>query len=89
MDNSVKDIPYVAYESGLDRLERSNKRSHLLNLVLCILLLCSWIGFFVYESQFETVAETTTTQEVMQDTENGDNQFVGGDYYGEADNTHS
>lgn len=61
------------------RMDRTNKRSHVLNVILAILLITSWAGFLWYESQFELVTETTT-QEVWQETDGGDNQFVGGDY---------
>lgn len=65
------------------QMERTIKRLWVLCIVLCVLLAASWTGFFIYESQFEYVAETT--QEVTQ-TADGDNHFVGGDYHGYADN---
>ena len=60
----------------------SNKRMFRLNILLVILLFASWVGFFVYESQFEDVV-TTETQEVEQHADgSGNNSFVGGDIYG-------
>lgn len=76
------EVPYLVHEGDMARMERTNKRSHILNIILAILLIASWGGFLWYESQFELVAETTT-QEVWQETDGGDNQFVGGDYNGD------
>ena len=61
-------------------MERTIRRFWILTILLAVLLAGSWIGFFVYESQFETVS-----QEVKQDADNGTNNFVGGDYYGQSD----
>ena len=76
------EVPYIVHEGDMARMERTNKRSHILNVILAVLLICSWAGFLLYESQFELVTETTT-QEVWQETDGGDNQFVGGDYNGD------
>lgn len=78
-------VPYLVHESDMARMERANRRSHVLCIVLAVVLLLSWIGFAVYESQFETVTETTT-QEVWQEADgNGSNRFIGGNNYGETE----
>ena len=77
----VQPVPFIVHEADMARMERTNKRSNVLCIILAVLLLTSWGGFIWYESQFETVTETTT-QEVWQETDDGDNQFVGGDYNG-------
>jgi hypothetical protein len=65
------------------RQDIANRRSFVINIILIVLLLASWIGFFIYESQFEVTS--TTTQEVEQVADgDSDNSFVGGDYYGSA-----
>lgn len=61
---------------------RREKRFVAIIVLLIILLVGSNIGWLVYESQFEVVEETNTT--VEQDAENGKNNFIGGDYYGET-----
>lgn len=81
-------VPFTVHELDMARLERSNKRSFILNVILVVALFLSWIGFMVYESQFETIPQVT--QDVWQESEDGGsnyNRFVGGDDYGEA--THS
>lgn len=83
----VKDVSYIVYESTLARFDRVIKRLWIVILVLVFLLLGTNLAWLYYETQFEEVEQTTTTtQEVKQDTKDGgDNSFIGGDNYGEAD----
>ena len=78
-------VSRYAMEELSARQDIANRRSFVINIILIILLLASWIGFFVYESQFEDQA---ITQEISQDTDGGDNSYsgdiIGGDYYGET-----
>lgn len=64
----MKDVPYIAYESELSRLERIIKRQFAL-IVITLVLLIGTNGVWIwYESQFEeVVTTTTTTQDVQQD----------------------
>lgn len=82
MENKVADVPYIVHEADMARQERTIKRLWIVILVLIALLAGSNGAWIWYESQFEVTE--TITQEVTQDSENGSNQFVGGDYYGEA-----
>ena len=61
------------------QMERTIRRLWILCIVLTALLVGSNIAWFVYESQFETVSQTTT-QEVQQENDNGNNIMVGRDY---------
>lgn len=81
-------VEYVVHEGILWRMERTQKRLVAIIIVLIALLAASWLGFFIYESQFEDVS---VTQDITQDTDGGcDNHFssnlVEGDYYGETTN---
>ena len=49
-----------------------------------MLLVGSNIGWLVYNSQLEVLE--TWEQEVVQDANNGENTFIGGDLIGKADN---
>lgn len=71
-----------AHEADMDRMERVNKRVFWAWIITLVLFAASWAGFIWYESQWEVVE---THQEVVQEA-NGDgtNNFVGGNYYGEA-----
>ena len=78
-------IPYIAHESMMARLERITHRQWIVILVLILALVASNVGWILYESQWEVVEETTVTQEA--ETDNGDavNRYVGGDENGEIE----
>lgn len=85
-ENCKNKKPDTVSVYALDELSGSmhsaNRRSFILNIILIVLLLASWIGFSVYERQFDKTV-ITTTQEVEQQADgDSDNNFVGGDYYG-------
>lgn len=75
-------IPYIAYESGMARMERTNKRLWIVVIILIVALIATNVGWSMYEAQFEDVVTT----EIEQDTGdgNGNNYIVGGDYHGTA-----
>lgn len=82
-----QNIPYIAHEGMMVRMERTNHRLWILCIFLIICLVASNLAWFLYESQFEYYDEEIT-QEVTQSAESeGDaiNRFVGGDSYGEID----
>lgn len=82
-EKGMVQIPYFTHEADMERLERANKRSFILILVLIIALVGSNLAWTIYESQFEDV-ETTITQ----DNKDGINNFIGNDgdiYNGETD----
>lgn len=70
---TVKDIPYIAHESEMARLERVIKRMFILIIILILLLFGTNAGWLWYESQFEDV-ETTVTQEL--DSGKGGNAII-------------
>ena len=72
-------IPYAAYELSMARAERTAKRLWIAILTLIFLLVGSNCLWLYYESQWETVY-----QEVTQEADNGTNNFVGGDVFGET-----
>ena len=68
-------VPYIVHESAIARMERTNKRLWITNLILIFLLVGAIIGFAYYENQFEDVV---TTIEAEQDG-SGVNIVSGGD----------
>ena len=79
-----KDVPYIAHESAVARLERVIKRLWVLSLVLIVLLAASNAAWIWWESQYQTI-ETTITQE----NADGYNNYIGNDgdiVNGETDN---
>jgi hypothetical protein len=78
-------VSRYAMEELAARQDMANRRSHRLNILLVILILLSWLGFAIWQNQFETVSTSTTTQDVEQQADgDGSNNFVGGDYYGNS-----
>ena len=67
-----KDVPYIAHEVAVARLERVIKRMWVLVLLLIILFVVSNGAWIWYESQYQTI-ETTITQE----NEDGYNNYNG------------
>lgn len=84
MDNKINTditVSYV-YEGGMARMERMNRRLWIVVLVLIAALIVTNAAWLYYENQFEDVS---VSQEVQQETSgDGDNSFIGGDYYGET-----
>lgn len=76
-------MPIAQHEKDQNRLMKIIKWLVAVVALLIVLLVGSNIGWLIYESQFETVE--TWEQEVIQDAENGENHFIGGDYIGEAE----
>ena len=70
-------VDIYVHEQDMSRMERSNARSHFLNIVLIVILLATNIGWLYYESQFSDIS--TTTIEAQQDGE-GINFVNGGDF---------
>ena len=71
----MEQIPYVAYESALNRLERANKRIWIALIILIVALVGTNAGWVYYENQF---VDTQTTIEAEQDG-NGINIVGAGD----------
>ena len=82
-DKKPSTVPYAVLVDFKETAKANSLKWFIVCLVLIVLLVGSNIGWLVYESQFEVVEETY--QEVVQDAENGENHFVGGDVIGETD----
>ena len=72
-----KMIPYFCHEGDMARAERTIKRLWILCILLIVLLVGANIAWIHYESSFTD--EITTTQDVTLDSEDGSNNFIGGD----------
>ena len=81
-NNAPASVPYVVHESAMARAEWHTKALIWVIVLLIVLLVGSNVGWMVYENSFE---DYVITQDVEQDSDNGTNNFVGGDYYGEAE----
>lgn len=54
----------------LKELKAQSKRWFIISIIELILLIASNIGWWIYESQFETVTEEQTITQEQKDTEN-------------------
>lgn len=81
-------VPYVVHESAMARAERHTKSLVWVIVLLIVLLVGTNAGWLIYEAQFEVVEETATTfEDVVQESAEGSNNIVGGDFVnGEANN---
>ena len=73
-------VPYIVHEGMMARAERTAKRLWITILLLIVLLVGTNAGWIWFESQFEY---SQTTQEVAQESNHGDNSFIGSDVGGE------
>lgn len=74
---------YLAWHEGdMARMERANKRLWIVIIILIVALCGSNTAWIIYESQFEVIEETQIDAE--QETEEGSNYVIGGDFNGEA-----
>ena len=86
MQEITNNVPYIAYESALDRSDRTIRRLWILCIVLAVLLVATNVAWFLYERQFETVETTTIEQEVEIGDGDGDTivNGIGDVNYGEG-----
>lgn len=71
----------------LSDYRKQNKRQFIIILVILTMWFCT-IGYLVYVLNDIGVETTTTTQEVQQENESGNNNFIGNDgdiVYGKAE----
>lgn len=69
-----RNVPYIAHEGMMARMERTIKRLWILALVLVLLLVASNVAWIYYEAQFTDEVVT-----VEQENEDGYNNFIGND----------
>lgn len=67
--NEPKDIPYIAYEAAMSRLERIIKRLWITTIILIVLLVGTNALWLWYESQYEYY-------EVTQEAENESGDII-------------
>ena len=75
-DKNPASVPYVVHESAMARAERHTRALIWVIVLLIVLLVGSNVGWMIYENSFE---DYVITQDVEQDSDNGTNNFVGGD----------
>lgn len=76
---NLPDVPYLAHEEELTRMERSVKRWFIGWIITFVALVLTNVGWVVYENQFEDVT-TTVSQETS--SEGGGDAILNGDNAG-------
>ena len=79
-EQHAEPVPFIVHEGTMARAEITIKRLWITILLLIVLLVGTNAGWIWFESQFEY---SQTTQEVMQESNHGDNSFIGCDVGGE------
>lgn len=79
-EQHAEPVPFIVHEGTMARAEITIKRLWITILLLIVLLVGTNAGWIWYQSQFEY---SQTTQEVTQESNHGDNSFIGGDVGGE------
>ena len=80
--NDMAVMPIAQHEKDQSRLMGIIKRLIAVIVILIVLLVGSNIAWIVYKNSYE---DCVITQDVGQDADNGTNNFVVGDYYGEGE----
>ena len=75
-EQHAEPVPFIVHEGTMARAEITIKRLWITILLLIVLLVGTNAGWIWFESQFEY---SQTTQEVTQESNHGDNSFIGGD----------
>ena len=88
-EKTMDPVPYFMHEEIMARQERNTKRLFILCIIIFAALVGTNAGWIWYESQF---TDEVITQDITQDSgEGGSNTYngkiIGGDDYGEAENT--
>ena len=80
-----KMIPYFSHEGDMARMERANKRLFILLLVIPTILIIALIGTNVAWISYENSFEDKVEIEAEQETSEGSNYVVGGDFNGQTE----
>ena len=56
VQNAPENVPYIAHESSMARMERQIKRLWIAMIVAVCLLFASNVGWMIYESKFDTIS---------------------------------
>lgn len=82
MEEQMRQVSYLEFESSQARMERVNRRMWILCLVLIVSLLGTNGAWIYYESQFEDTVVTQEIDATADDDSDINLNTVGGDYYG-------
>lgn len=66
-DNKIINIPFVAHESSMNRMERANKRISIIAIIELVVILIMFAGIMIYfYLPSEVIEETSNTQDISE-----------------------
>lgn len=81
-EKEIVSIPFVAHESDMNRMERINKRIGIIAITELVVILVMFIGIMVYfylPSEEIIYEEPQSSENITQNNENGNNNYIGND----------
>ena len=76
-NNEIVTIPFVAHESSMNRMERTNKRLVKIAIIELLIILVMFISVMIYFYLPTEVEETSTNQDVNQAEHSEIHQSIG------------
>ena len=71
-------IPFVAHESAMNRMERKNKRLGIIAIIELVVILIMFVGIMVYFYLPSEIEEETTSNQNVSEIENSEiHQSIG------------
>lgn len=78
MEKDIVKVPFVAHESAMNRMERTNKRLSIIAIIELIVILLMFAGIMIYFYLPTEVEETTTTSQDVSEIQDSEiNQTIG------------
>ena len=75
--NEIVEVPFVAHESAMNRMERTNKRLGIIAIIELVVILLMFVGIMIYFYLPTEVEESTITQDTKNIQDSSVNQSVG------------
>ena len=74
----IVNIPFVAHESAMNRMERTNKRLSIIAIIELVIILLMFAGIMIYfYLPTEVIEDTTSSQNVSEIQDSEVNQSIG------------
>ena len=77
MKKEIVEVPFVAHESAMNRMERTNKRLGIIAIIELVVILLMFAGIMIYFYLPTEVEESTITQDTKNIQDSSVNQSVG------------
>lgn len=77
MKKEIVEVPFVAHESAMNRMERTNKRLSIIAIIELVVILLMFAGIMIYFYLPTEVEESIITQDTKNIQDSSVNQSVG------------